>query len=94
MVQPCITWGTRKVGWYRDRVYKLGDDYDSGSLQAALEKTTEWGEKIPIGILYQAKPAAVFGQRFRKSVESAPLPEIPPPKPDMIEAALEGYYAK
>ena len=40
--------------YYRQRVYKLEDtDYDPSDRAAALQKSLEWDEKIPIGIIYQ-----------------------------------------
>jgi 2-oxoglutarate/2-oxoacid ferredoxin oxidoreductase subunit beta len=54
VIQPCITWGTHPVSWYRERVYALGDDYDPADRKAALEKTMETEEKIATGILYRA----------------------------------------
>ena len=42
------------VEWYRPRVYKLDDDasYNSGDYNTAMAKAHEWGERIPIGVLY------------------------------------------
>jgi 2-oxoglutarate ferredoxin oxidoreductase subunit beta len=36
-------------------VYKLDDEggYDTSNMKAALEKSLEWGEKIPIGVIYE-----------------------------------------
>jgi len=39
--------------WYKERVYKLGEEYDTGNKLLAMEKSMEWGEKIPIGIFYK-----------------------------------------
>jgi 2-oxoglutarate ferredoxin oxidoreductase subunit beta len=56
ILQPCVTWNKLNTyQWYRDRVYKLGDDYDPTDKLAAFQKSQEWGEKIPIGVLYLFK---------------------------------------
>jgi 2-oxoglutarate ferredoxin oxidoreductase subunit beta len=52
ILQPCVTWNKLNTyQWYRKRVYKLGDDYDPTDKLAAFQKSQEWGEKIPIGVL-------------------------------------------
>jgi 2-oxoglutarate ferredoxin oxidoreductase subunit beta len=56
ILQPCVSFNHKNTySWYRERVYKLEDesDYDPGDKKAALEKAQEWGEKIPIGIIYR-----------------------------------------
>ncbi|MDA8442816.1 MAG: 2-oxoacid:ferredoxin oxidoreductase subunit beta [Peptococcaceae bacterium] len=54
ILQPCVSFNkVNTYDWYRERVYRLGDDYDRTSWQQAMAKAAEWGSKIPIGILYQ-----------------------------------------
>jgi 2-oxoglutarate ferredoxin oxidoreductase subunit beta len=39
--------------WYRDRVYKLKEqEYDPSDKMNAFIKEQEWGDRIPIGIVY------------------------------------------
>jgi 2-oxoglutarate ferredoxin oxidoreductase subunit beta len=55
ILQPCVSFNRKNTfQWYRERVYNLKDEdgYDPGDKKAALEKAQEWGERIPIGILY------------------------------------------
>jgi 2-oxoglutarate ferredoxin oxidoreductase subunit beta len=78
VIQPCITWGTHPVSWYKERVYKLGDDYDPESRDAALEKSAEFDDSMPLGILYRAAPRSVYASRFRKEVAAGPLAELKP----------------
>ena len=57
--QPCVTFNYRNTyDWFRERVYKLEEEnYYSNDWQKALEKSLEWGDKIPIGIFFkQEKP--------------------------------------
>ncbi len=90
VIQPCITWGTHPVSWYRERIYKIGDDYDPGNRDAALEKSMEWGAKMPIGVIYKAPPGEVFASRFRKAVTDRPLPDLQPPgREKMLELLSE-----
>jgi 2-oxoglutarate/2-oxoacid ferredoxin oxidoreductase subunit beta len=56
ILQPCVSFNrinTHK--WYKDRVYRVGDNdkYDSKDKIAAFQKAQEWGEKIPIGVIYR-----------------------------------------
>ena len=55
ILQPCVSFNSKNTfQWYRERVYKLEDGkYDSSDRKAALEKALIWGEKIPIGIIYE-----------------------------------------
>jgi 2-oxoglutarate ferredoxin oxidoreductase subunit beta len=56
ILQPCVSFNHKNTfQWYRERVYKLEEEgYDPGDKKAALEKALEWGDKIPIGIIYEA----------------------------------------
>jgi len=55
ILQPCVSFNHKNTfEWYRERVYNLEDEdgYDPGDKKAALEKAQEWGERIPLGIIY------------------------------------------
>lgn len=53
--QPCVTFNyLNTYDWFRQRIYKLEDTgHDVADRQKALEKSFEWGERIPIGIFYK-----------------------------------------
>ncbi|MDH4268734.1 MAG: 2-oxoacid:ferredoxin oxidoreductase subunit beta [Dehalococcoidia bacterium] len=55
ILQPCISFNHKNTfQWYAERVYKLEDEsYDPSDKKAAIEKALEWGEKIPIGVIYK-----------------------------------------
>jgi len=55
VLQPCVSFNQKNTyAWYRERVYKLEENgYDSGNKMAAFEKAQEWGDKIPIGVIYR-----------------------------------------
>jgi 2-oxoglutarate ferredoxin oxidoreductase subunit beta len=55
ILQPCVSFNHKNTfQWYRERVYNLGDEkYDPSDKKVALEKALEWGDKIPIGIIYE-----------------------------------------
>jgi 2-oxoglutarate/2-oxoacid ferredoxin oxidoreductase subunit beta len=55
ILQPCVSFNHKNTfQWYKKRVYKLEDEsYDPTDKKAALEKALEWGDRIPIGIIYE-----------------------------------------
>jgi 2-oxoglutarate ferredoxin oxidoreductase subunit beta len=65
ILQPCVTFNHKNTfKWYQERVYKLEDDksYDAGDKKAALEKSLEWGDRIPIGVIYMTQLPAYEDQ--------------------------------
>lgn len=55
ILQPCVTFNHKNTfSWYRERVYKLENEvaYEPTDLAQALSKAQEWGERIPIGVIY------------------------------------------
>ena len=53
---PCVTYNKLNTyPWFKERVYKLEDEasYDSNNAEAAVQRSFEWGDRIPIGLFYQ-----------------------------------------
>jgi 2-oxoglutarate ferredoxin oxidoreductase subunit beta len=52
---PCVTFNKHNsYDYFRKRVYKLEDaNHNTASFHEAMDKALEWGEKIPIGLLYR-----------------------------------------
>jgi len=64
VLQPCVVFNQKNTyAWYRERVYKLEGYYDPGNKLAACEKAQEWGDRIPIGVIYR-KERATFEERL------------------------------
>ena len=58
VLQPCVTFNRAYAyDYYQPRVYKVEEEpgYDPADRAAAWERAHEWGDRIPIGILYQAE---------------------------------------
>lgn len=91
VIQPCITWSKKPVSWYRERVYKLDEKYDSADRNAALKMILEETEKRPIGILYEGEPRTRMGARFHKTVTDRPLAELKPVGAEAIQSTLNEY---
>jgi 2-oxoglutarate ferredoxin oxidoreductase subunit beta len=57
---PCVTYNkVNTYPWFKQRVYKLENEsgYDVNEYQPALEKSAEWGDRIPIGLFYKSEQA-------------------------------------
>ncbi len=57
ILQPCVTFNRKNTyDWYRERVYSLQETgYDPGDRVAAFQKALEWGDRIPLGVIYQTR---------------------------------------
>ncbi len=54
VLQPCVSFNkVNTFAWYKKRCYTLSEEYDPTDWQAAMAKATEWGDSIPLGILYR-----------------------------------------
>ncbi len=54
ILQPCVTFNKlNTLEWYTERVYQIEDDHDPRDRIKAFEKSLEWGERIPLGIIYK-----------------------------------------
>lgn len=54
---PCVTYNKRNTyAWFRERVYKLEDErHDTSDFRLAVEKSFEWGARIPLGLFYRVE---------------------------------------
>lgn len=90
ILQPCVTYNHKNTfSWYRERVYKVEEDgYDPCDRSAAFDKVQEWGDRIPIGVLYKAD-RPVYGERL-PALKGAPLAKQPI-DPRQFEDLLNSY---
>ncbi|MFW6244137.1 MAG: thiamine pyrophosphate-dependent enzyme [Desulfovibrionales bacterium] len=59
--QPCVSFNrVNTFSWYKDRCYQLGEDHDPTDFMQAMEKAEEWGEKIPIGVIWKNEERPTF----------------------------------
>ncbi|WP_130807281.1 thiamine pyrophosphate-dependent enzyme [Senegalia massiliensis] len=75
ILQPCVTFNkVNTFKWYKDRVYKLDENYDPTDKDQAFKKANEWGDDgIPLGIIYQNKEATSFNDRIPQIRDNKPL---------------------
>jgi len=54
ILQPCVTFNkVNTYEWYKQRVYHIEQDYNPEDRRAAFAKALEWGDRIPLGIIYR-----------------------------------------
>lgn len=59
VLQPCVIFNKKNTyEWYSKRVYQLDKSYNPQDKSEALKKAAQWGEAIPLGIIYrEEKPS-------------------------------------
>ncbi len=78
ILQPCVTFNHKNTfAWYQQRVYRIeeGGGYDAADKIAALSRSQEWGDRIPIGVFYQ-ETAPTYEDRLTV-LKGGPLVEQP-----------------
>lgn len=76
VLQPCVSFNKKNTyEWYTQRVYKVNDDssYNPEDKMAAYEKAHEWGDRIPVGIIYRTEKETY--EEKRGLSQRAPLVE-------------------
>jgi 2-oxoglutarate ferredoxin oxidoreductase subunit beta len=54
ILQPCVSFNTvNTFAWYRERCQELPDDYDPTDWSHAIAVASEWGDRIPVGVIYR-----------------------------------------
>ena len=84
--QPCVSFNkVNTFAWYKERCYKLGDDYDPADWSRAMEKSMEFGDNIPIGVIWKNSerepfetrvPALTDGPLAGREVDKSALNEV------------------
>jgi 2-oxoglutarate ferredoxin oxidoreductase subunit beta len=78
IMQPCVTFNRQySYDFFRPRVYKLSEEgYDPGDREAAWVRVQEWGERIPIGVIYRAEGVPTYEEQVG-TLRAGPLIEQP-----------------
>jgi 2-oxoglutarate ferredoxin oxidoreductase subunit beta len=54
ILQPCVTFNRiNTYEWYKKRVYHIEPEYNPEDRIKAFERALEWGDRIPIGIIFK-----------------------------------------
>jgi 2-oxoglutarate ferredoxin oxidoreductase subunit beta len=85
ILQPCVSFNrVNTFAWYQKRCTPLSDDYDPSDFEQALQTALQWGDRIPIGVLYrndrpsyeERHPVLKEGPLFGREVDRATLRQI------------------
>jgi 2-oxoglutarate ferredoxin oxidoreductase subunit beta len=81
VLQPCVSFNkVNTFAWYKQRCYKLGDEHDPADFQAALAKALEFGDRIPLGVLWKSErpafPLAAPGPLAAREPDMAALADV------------------
>lgn len=74
VLQPCVIFNrVNTYDWYRRRVYKLDEaGHDPRDRVAAVGVADEWGDRIPIGVIYRAEGAPAYEEQI-PALRAGPL---------------------
>jgi 2-oxoglutarate ferredoxin oxidoreductase subunit beta len=91
ILQPCVIFNMiNTYDWYRKRVYHIEPGYNPEDKIAAFQKALEWGERIPIGVIYRnLRPT--FEERL-PSIAEKPLVKQPQFNVEKVEATLKEFF--
>ena len=89
--QPCVSYDRiHTFQWYKERVYDLNENgHDTHDLMAAIRKSKEWGERIPIGIFYQ-NPEKLSYEQQSPVMKDGPLVKRHP-DPARVEKVIDSF---
>jgi 2-oxoglutarate ferredoxin oxidoreductase subunit beta len=66
ILQPCVTFNkVNNFAWYKKRCYELKGDHDPNDWDKAIKKAAEWGDKIPVGVIYMNDRSS-FEERIKE----------------------------
>jgi 2-oxoglutarate ferredoxin oxidoreductase subunit beta len=90
ILQPCVTFNKiNTYDWYRQRVYHIEEEYDTEDRVEAFKKALEWGDKIPIGIIYKNN-RPILEERIPVIKDSTLVRQQN--KPINLEKVLQEFY--
>jgi 2-oxoglutarate ferredoxin oxidoreductase subunit beta len=82
VLQPCVTFNhINTYQWYRERVYRVEEEpaYDPENELWAYEKAKEWGDRIPIGVIYR-RPRPIL-EEVHPVLAAGPPVRLQPQRP-------------
>ena len=87
ILQTCVTFNHKNTySWYQERIYKLEQDgnYNPEDKMTAFLKSQEWGDRIPIGVIYRKEsptfeeqlPALQKGALVKQKIDPARVEKL------------------
>ncbi|MBI4684457.1 MAG: 2-oxoacid:ferredoxin oxidoreductase subunit beta [Nitrospirae bacterium] len=90
ILQPCVTFNKiNTYEWYKQRVYHIESEYEPENRIEAFKKAMEWGDRIPIGIIYRNQ-RAILEERI-PIIKDSPLVKHAIDI-SMVEETLKEFY--
>lgn len=90
ILQPCVSFNkTNTFAWYSKRVYELDESYNFKNKTDALQKAMEFGDRIPIGIIY-SEQKSTYHQKNEVLKQNIPLLDRRT-DPDMVNRLIKQY---
>jgi len=90
ILQPCVSFNKiNTFAWYNKRVYELDKTYDSTNKALAMQRAMEFGEQIPIGVLYREEKAT-YHQKNQVLKRGIPLLERKT-EADFVNKLIKSY---
>jgi 2-oxoglutarate ferredoxin oxidoreductase subunit beta len=75
--------------WYSKRVYKLEDGYDTTDRESAMRRAAEWGDRIPLGVLYSVEKPT-YADRLDLLKSGPPLIDGAPDL-DVVRSMMDAF---
>jgi len=97
VLQPCVTFNrVNTYDWYRARVYQVDEAgaYDASDMAAAFEVALQWGDRIPIGILYRGPARPTFEEQTSALAAGPLVKQAIEPKKRFTPEQLAALRAK
>jgi len=79
VLQPCVTFNrVNTYAWYRERVYHLEEEegYEPSDRTAAWHKAQEWGERIPLGVIYRVEGVPTYEDQVKALEDGSPASRL------------------
>jgi len=92
VLQPCVSFNrVNTSAWYKKRIYDVSSDknYDAGNRSMAFEKAMEWGERIPVGLIYREEKPTFEDQI--PVLSRGPLVKQPPRETKLLSSLIEEF---
>jgi 2-oxoglutarate/2-oxoacid ferredoxin oxidoreductase subunit beta len=65
ILQPCVSFNkVNTFAWYKQRVYEIPANHDPTNRSQAMAVAQEFGERIPIGVIYRNEHRSTFESHF------------------------------
>lgn len=89
VLQPCVSFDHRhSYQWYEKRVYPLDATYNPNDKSGAYSKVEEWGDKIPLGVIYKNERPTF--EHLQGVIQEKPL-IAQKADPSMVELLIEEF---